>query len=243
MMSVENNDIRWKQRFHNFENSRTQLYNACYSYQKEPFNKQLQIGLISSFEFTFKLAWKTVRDYLIYQGVRDVTFPREVIKKGFSYEIIEDGQMWINIIGDTALIEYSSNEELIGTAISHITPSYMKAVDQVYDYFRKQNKTVSKFGLSEGVLQLICDLFTQYQDIYEVKIYGSRAFGNCGYSSDIDLAFYTKSKKDVTDELQEKLDALPTPYLFDVTNYNKTRHKPLKYNIDKVSKTIYRKNQ
>ncbi len=241
-MSVENNDIRWKQRFQNFENSRIQLYNACFSYQNEPFNRQVQIALIQSFEFTFKLAWKTVKDYLIYQGVRGVTFPREVIKKGFSYEIIEDGQMWINIIEDKALIEYSSNVKYVGKAISHITPSYMKALDQVYDYFRIQNKTIFKFGLSEGVLQLMCDLFAEYDDIDEVKIYGSRAFGNCGHASDIDLAFYTKSKKHLTEELQEKLDALPTPYLFDVTNYHKIRHKPLKDNIDKVSKTMYRKN-
>ncbi len=242
MMHFEDNDLRWKQRFQNFENARIQLYNLCYAYQKNRFDSDLQLQFIRSFEFTFKLAWKTVKDYLVFQGVRDVNFPREVIKKGFSHRIIEDGQMWINIIEDTALIEYSSDEDSIGKAITTITSSYLKALDQVYDYLRLKNKTILKFGLPEGVLQLICDIFADYQEIDEVKIYGSRALGTCDHTSDIDLAFYTISKKHLTVELQQKLEALPTPYLFDVTNYHKINHKPLKDSIDKVGKTIFRRS-
>ncbi len=239
-MQIRDGDLRWKKRFQNFENARTHLYNLCYAYQKNRFDSNLQTQFIHSFEFTFKLAWKTVKDFLIFQGVRDVEFPREVVKKGFSYRIIEDGQMWIDIIEDQALITYTTDKESIGKAVTNITSSYLKALDQVYFYFRKKSKAIEEFGLPAGVLKRICDLFSEYGEIDEVKIYGSRALGTCDHTSDIDLAFYTKSNKHLTKELQKRLDGLPTPYLFDLTNYYRINHKPLQKSIDRVGITIFK---
>lgn len=232
-------NLRWKQRFQNFENARLQLYDTFAMYQQNTLDRRLQLAFIRSFEFTFKLAWKSVKDYLIYQGVSNINFPREVVKKGFKYHVIQDGQTWIDIIEDEALIQYSVNEEYIRKSVDLISSRYIQALDQVYEYLKIKNQSILEFGLPNGILQLFCDLFNTYLEIDEVKIYGSRAFGNCNHSSDIDLAFYTKSKKQLTEDLQQKLDALPTPYLFDVTDYNKIKHKPLKENIDKVGKTIY----
>lgn len=242
MMEVKN-DLRWKQRFQNLENARGQLYDLFAAYQQNKFDKRLQSQLIYSFEFSFKLGWKTVKDYLIYQGVRNINFPREVIKKGFKYHVILDGQAWIDIIEDQALIEHTENAELAGQAVSRISERYMAALDQVYEYFKLKNREIMQFGLPEGMLQLFCKVFKEYPEIDAVKIYGSRAFGNCEHTSDIDLAFYTDSKKPLSDKLQQELDALPTPYIFDLTNYNKIAHKPLKDNIDKVGKTIYENSE
>jgi nucleotidyltransferase substrate binding protein (TIGR01987 family) len=237
----EDISLRWKQRFNNFANSRLRLYSVITEYRQNPINKNIQLSLIESFLFTFKLAWKSVKDYLIYQGIKDINFPREVIKKGFKYQTIQDGQLWIDIIEDTSLISYKDNENMIPMAVKNITEKYIQAIDQVYEYLRIKNKTILKYGLSEKVLKMISDVFADYPDIYEVKIYGSRAFGNCDHASDIDLAYFTKSSKKLSDEIQSKLEALPTPYLFDVTDYNKIKYKPLKDNIDKVGRTIYKK--
>ncbi len=242
-MQISDVDLRWKKRFQNFENARIQLYNTCYAYQKNRFDSELQSQFVRSFEFTFKLAWKTVKDYLLYQGVRDVDFPRDVIKKGFSYKIIEDGQVWINIIEDDALITGSKDRESVGRAATNIAASYLKALDQVYEYFRRRSKNMVRFGLPGGVLERIINLFSEYEDIEKVKIYGSRALGTCDHTSDIDLAFYTVSKKDPTEELLAKLEALPTPYLYDLTNYQKINHKPLQESIDRMGITIFKKEK
>ena len=56
-------------------------------------------GVLHRFEFTFELAWKTMKDKLEYMGVIEKTgSPREVIKSAFQYGIIEDGEDWIEMM-------------------------------------------------------------------------------------------------------------------------------------------------
>lgn len=56
-------------------------------------------AVLHRFEFTFELAWKTMKDYLEYIGVIERTgSPREVIKSAFSFGIIENGEEWINMM-------------------------------------------------------------------------------------------------------------------------------------------------
>lgn len=56
-------------------------------------------GTLHRFEFTFELAWKTMKDYLEYQGVIEHTgSPREVIKVAFKQGLIEDGEGWIDMM-------------------------------------------------------------------------------------------------------------------------------------------------
>lgn len=56
-------------------------------------------GILHRFEFTFELAWKTMKDYLEYQGiVENIGSPRETIKLSFKYKIIEDGEGWIEMM-------------------------------------------------------------------------------------------------------------------------------------------------
>ena len=56
-------------------------------------------GALHRFEFTFELAWKTMKDKLEIMGVIEKTgSPREVLKNAFQYKLIEDGEKWIEIM-------------------------------------------------------------------------------------------------------------------------------------------------
>ncbi|VAX36101.1 hypothetical protein MNBD_UNCLBAC01-993 [hydrothermal vent metagenome] len=96
-----------------------------------------------------------------------------------------------------------------------------------------------KFGLPEETIQKICHLLESYPQLDEVKIYGSRAMGNYEKGSDIDLAFYAKTNKSLKGSLLTELDALSTPYLFDITDYYQTTHVSLKEHIDRAGKIFY----
>ena len=63
----------------------------------EPDNQLYQMALIQAFEFTFELGWKVVKDYFKYNGV-DARLPREAIKEGFAVGVIEDEQLWIDMM-------------------------------------------------------------------------------------------------------------------------------------------------
>jgi nucleotidyltransferase substrate binding protein (TIGR01987 family) len=104
-------DVRWKQRFENFE--------RAFRLLKEAFTQDLgtmsdleKEGAIQRFEYTFELAWKTLRDYLIYSGVAfDQITPRSVIKQAFAAKIIQDGQVWIDMLEQRNLMSHTYDDE------------------------------------------------------------------------------------------------------------------------------------
>ncbi|MFZ5805895.1 MAG: nucleotidyltransferase domain-containing protein [Verrucomicrobiota bacterium] len=99
------------------------------------------------------------------------------------------------------------------------------------------------FGLDETTLSKLHEFFTQYPEIEEVKIYGSRAKGDHQRGSDIDLAIYTQENTpDITAHILTELEDLPTPYRFDVTDYHHNTLTPLKAHIDRHAQTIYKKS-
>ena len=56
-------------------------------------------GVLHRFEFTFELAWKTMKDILEYQGIiTKLGSPREIIQIAFKQNLIEDGEVWIEIM-------------------------------------------------------------------------------------------------------------------------------------------------
>ena len=65
--------------------------------------------------------------------------------------------------------------------------------------------------------------------------------GHYRRGSDIDLAFFSESEKDLSSNLSWELDDLPSPYLFDLVNYNTLNESPLKEEIDKYGKGFYNK--
>lgn len=64
--TMSEQDIRWKQRFQNFEKAFLFFESAV---EKESYTPIEIGGLVQAFEFTFELGWKTVKDYLEEQGI------------------------------------------------------------------------------------------------------------------------------------------------------------------------------
>jgi nucleotidyltransferase substrate binding protein (TIGR01987 family) len=135
---TENMDIRWKQRFENFDRAYTKFKMALEYHLKEPDHELFQLALIQTFEFTFELGWKTVKDYLSYSGISKVTLPREVIKHGFQNRIIDDGQMWIDMMQDKNLMAHTYSEENAKKALGKITDSYHAGIEQLHSFFKEK---------------------------------------------------------------------------------------------------------
>lgn len=93
---------RFEQRFKDFENALEKLNEAVKVNVDELNEEKKQIiidGILHRFEFTFELAWKTMKDYLEYNGITEKNgSPRENIQLAFKQGIIEDGEKWIEIM-------------------------------------------------------------------------------------------------------------------------------------------------
>lgn len=98
------------------------------------------------------------------------------------------------------------------------------------------------FGLSARILSMLNTYFEEQADLQEVWVYGSRAMGKERPGSDIDLAIVTTADKDLSAHIKTDLEDLPTPYTFDVIDYNRISHLPLKEHINRVKKQLYIKN-
>ncbi len=79
---------------------------------------------IQRFEFTFELFWKFLQE-LFYQKGLELNYPRDVIKSAFNSGIIEDEDLWLQMLKDRNMTSHTYNEALadvIFTRIKEYTP-------------------------------------------------------------------------------------------------------------------------
>lgn len=119
--------IRWKQRFQNLDQAFTQLQKGLAITNPSDIEKQ---GIIKSFEFTFELAWKTLKDYLESQSVQ-VQFPRDVIKQAFHYQMIMNGDVWMDMLEKRNLMAHTYDGTAANEALRHISGPYFAALQQL----------------------------------------------------------------------------------------------------------------
>lgn len=131
---MNHDDIRWKQRFNNYEKSFKFLKDAV---SRSNLSDLEKAGVIQTYEFTFELAWKTVKDYLEEKGI-SVKFPRDTIKEGFRYEILEDGDLWIDMLEKRNLMSHAYDEEKAETAYKLIINEYFKMLEQLYNKLKEE---------------------------------------------------------------------------------------------------------
>lgn len=132
------NDVRWKQRFENFERA-FRLLREAFAKGPDEMSDLEKEGAIQRFEYTFELAWKTLMDYLIYSGVAfDQITPRSVIKEAFAAKILMDGQVWIDMLEQRNLMSHTYDDESFKIVFNSISRSYLTAIEQVFTWLRQR---------------------------------------------------------------------------------------------------------
>ncbi|MFH1897014.1 MAG: nucleotidyltransferase substrate binding protein [Candidatus Desantisbacteria bacterium] len=79
-----NNELRWKQRFQNFESAYQTFTRISKQYESDKTDEITQIALVQAFEFTFELAWNTMKDYLENEGYDEVKNSKQTIRVAIS---------------------------------------------------------------------------------------------------------------------------------------------------------------
>src|SRR5277367_165677 len=120
-------DIRWKQRFQNFDRAYKLLQQALKE-GPESLSDLEKEGVIHRFEYSFELAWKTLKDFLEEGGLNmtPVT-PRHVIKEAFAAKILTDGQVWIDMLNHRNLLTHIYDEAIFKEAVDAIAARYLPA--------------------------------------------------------------------------------------------------------------------
>ncbi|MDE3055099.1 MAG: nucleotidyltransferase substrate binding protein [Verrucomicrobiota bacterium] len=123
-----NKEIRWQERFQNLERAFIFLQEGL---RKESLDPYQEAGIIQSFEFTFELSWKTLKDFLESKGM-PVSFARDVIKEAFATGLIQDGHLWIDMLEKRNLLSHTYNRAQATQAVNLIRERYLPGLEQVY---------------------------------------------------------------------------------------------------------------
>ena len=102
---------RWLQRFANFETvlSRLEGHLEARAECRDP--DLLAALVLRHYAFCFELGWKSLRDLLAWNGI-DAKLPRQVIKQAFATGVINNGQLWIDMLEDRP--QFTADGELEG---------------------------------------------------------------------------------------------------------------------------------
>lgn len=120
---MEQKDIRWKQRFQNYENALKQLNDGIQYFKTNPIDL-VKEGIIQRFEFTHELAWKVMKDFLEYEGISGIIGSRSATREAFNKNIISNGQDWMDMIESRNNTVHTYNSSILETEFLKITTIY-----------------------------------------------------------------------------------------------------------------------
>ena len=130
-------DVRWIQRFNNFDKAVRQLTKFI---EKGELSELEQQGLIQSFEYNYELAWNTIKDFYENQGETGIQGSRDAIRMAFKRGLIVNGEAWMKMIKSRTLTSYTYNEDIADEITKDIFHIY-------YSEFLKLRETF--IGLKE----------------------------------------------------------------------------------------------
>jgi nucleotidyltransferase substrate binding protein (TIGR01987 family) len=124
------NDIRWQQRFSNYNKAFSQLEKAL---EQNSYNDLERQGLIKAFEFTYELAWNTLKDFLNDKGYTELIGSKDTIRLAYKTGLIEDGEEWMKMLKSRNLAAHTYHSGTAEAIVKNIQNSY-------YPLFKKLQK-------------------------------------------------------------------------------------------------------
>lgn len=131
---MEDKDIRWKQRFSNFEKAFSQF--EKFIQKKDDLNELEKQGLIQSFEYTHELAWNVLKDYLQYEGIQNLFGSRSTVREAFNKGLVDEGQIWMDMIESRNKTVHIYEENILNTELDNIINKYHLEFSKLYHKFK-----------------------------------------------------------------------------------------------------------
>lgn len=123
-------DVRWMQRFNNYSKALAQLTRFI---ERGDLNEFEQQGLIQAFEYTFELAWNTIKDYFESQGEVSILGSRDAFRLAFRRGLISNGDTWMNMITSRTLTSHTYNEDTADKIAGDVATLYFPEFVALHD--------------------------------------------------------------------------------------------------------------
>jgi nucleotidyltransferase substrate binding protein (TIGR01987 family) len=124
-------DIRWIQRFNNFNKALAQLTEAVELSKQRKLSKLEEQGLIQAFEYTHELAWNTLKDFLENRGVKNIFGSKDATRAAFKTDLIDEGEVWMQMIESRNLTTHTYDEATATKIIAAVIDSYFAEFEKL----------------------------------------------------------------------------------------------------------------
>ena len=139
---MNHQDIRWQQRFSNYQKALLQLSNAVELSRQRPLSEIEKQGLIKAFEFSHELAWNVIKDYFEYQGNTSIMGSRDAIREAFQKNLIADGEGWMEMIQSRNKTSHTYNQEVADEIADKVIAIY----HDLFKTFEKRMQDLKNAG-------------------------------------------------------------------------------------------------
>ena len=115
-----------------FENFKSNLRVLEKAETEDLSNEFVKGGIIDKFYIQFELAWKTMKEYLKYEGVSEAKTgsPREIIKAAYKYYDFIDEETWLVMMVDgndtTHIYDGTAADRLVKKILTTYIPEFKK---------------------------------------------------------------------------------------------------------------------
>jgi nucleotidyltransferase substrate binding protein (TIGR01987 family) len=124
-------DIRWNQRFVNYERAFLKLKEGIdlYAVNANDLEKE---GIIQRFEFTHELAWKVMKDFLQGKGIIEIIGSRDATRLAFQNDLIQNGDVWMQMIESRNRTVHTYQDSILEVEYLKIVKDYYLAFSDFY---------------------------------------------------------------------------------------------------------------
>jgi len=146
-------EIRWKQRFSNYNKALSKLEEAVIIIRSDyKTNSSESIfldnflinitkdGLIQRFKYTHELAWNVMKDFLENSGNSSIFGSKDATREAFSTGLIQNGEVWMDMIKSRNKTTHTYNEETADAIFLKIINEYYVELIQL----RSKMKEIEK---------------------------------------------------------------------------------------------------
>ena len=135
---MQSKDIRWRQRFVNFEKAFLKLKEAA---EAEQLNELERNGLVQRFEFTLDLSWKVMKDFLEEKGFNFKPSPKDTMRLAQQSNFIDYAQQLIDGLEIRNELSHDYNGEKFEKSEKELREEIYPALEKLYKFFLDQSQS------------------------------------------------------------------------------------------------------
>ena len=115
----------------------SRLTEALDELTNNPDSSVIRDGVIQRFEFTFELAWKSLREYMQDQGadMSGIVFSKQVFKAAYAAEIIHNDQIWLAMLDSRNVTSHVYDDKQAAGVVTDVRDKYVPHLIALAEFY------------------------------------------------------------------------------------------------------------